>query len=100
MVTRQEEVPVHGITQGHKICRQNACDHGRFQASLHKNQGFVSTGTGGGGNVGFAMTFPDTMWRGNASYSGCVCTRNKQPETKSVGSWEAAILKRAAFQGR
>jgi hypothetical protein len=37
----KEEVPVHGITQGHKIGRQNACDNGRFQASLHKNQCFV-----------------------------------------------------------
>ena len=114
----KEKVPVHGITQGHQISRQDAGNDGRFQASLHENQGLVRGKVpcegialkrgvpcdGGGGvgaaNVGFAMTFPDTMWRGNASYSGCVCTRNRQPETKSVGSWEAAILKRAAFQGR
>ena len=52
---------------------------------------------GWGRNNGGAMTLPDTTWR---SYSGWVCTRNRQPETNSVGSWEAAILKRAAFQGR
>ncbi len=51
-------------------------------------------------NDGGAMTLPDTTWRGNASYSGWVCTRNRQPETDSVGSWEAASLKRTAFQGR
>jgi hypothetical protein len=37
----KEEVPVHGITQGHKVYRQNSCDNDRFQASLDKNQGFV-----------------------------------------------------------
>jgi hypothetical protein len=37
----KEEVPVQGITQGHQIGRQNACDDGRFQAGLHKHQGFV-----------------------------------------------------------
>ena len=32
---------MQGITQGHQIGRQNAGDDGRFQASLHKHQGFV-----------------------------------------------------------
>ncbi len=62
---------------------------------------FPATGAVGGVTVGSGRTFPDAIWRGNASYSGWVCTRNnRQPETKYVGSWEAAILKRAAFQGK
>jgi hypothetical protein len=37
----KEKVPVHGITQGHQISRQDAGNDGRFQASLHENQGLV-----------------------------------------------------------
>ena len=37
----KEKVPVHRITQGHQISRQNAGNDGRFQASLHENQGLV-----------------------------------------------------------
>jgi hypothetical protein len=29
-----------------------------------------------------------------------IMLKQYQPETNSVGSWEAALLKRAAFQGR
>ena len=48
----------------------------------------VSPATGGVGaaNVGFAMTFPDTMWRGHASYSGCVCTRGDEKRGELGGS--------------
>ena len=81
----KEEVSVQGITQSHQIGRQNACDDGGFQASLHKHQGFVrsqgackglalkrgvpSLGGVGGRTDGGAMTLPDTTWRGNVSYS-------------------------------